>query len=135
MSICLFVSLSVCPQAVSFSKLVKPNKFFQFSFLDFLYLQNQSFPNIADIQSIKSNYFKCFKNQKAQKQIVVKKKNCSKYTKYLKIFIEKWLFFFKNFLFFIEKWLFFLKSGIYSLKNGCLSLKNCSSNLDELLKL
>ena len=35
-------------QAVSFSKLVKPNKFFQFSFLDFLYLQNQSFPNTAD---------------------------------------------------------------------------------------
>ena len=31
----------------------------------------------------KSNYFKCFKYYKAQKQIGRKKKNCSKYTKYL----------------------------------------------------
>ena len=43
-------------QAVTFSELGKPNKLNQFSFIDFLYLQNQSFPNIADIQSIKSNY-------------------------------------------------------------------------------
>ena len=36
-------------QAVTFSELGKPNKLNQFSFIDFLYLQNQSFPNIADI--------------------------------------------------------------------------------------
>ena len=73
-------------QAVPFSELVEPNKLYQFLFIDFHYLQNQSFPNIANIKSTKSNYFKFFKNYEAQKQIGGKKKNCSKFTKYLYTF-------------------------------------------------
>ena len=47
-------------QAWAFLLRVTPNKLFQFSIVDFLYLQNQIFPNSADTESNKTKVFQMF---------------------------------------------------------------------------
>ena len=44
-------------QAVAFTKLVRPNKLSQFSFIDFHYFQNQSFSKFKIIKFAKPKFF------------------------------------------------------------------------------